>query len=226
MRTLLLIMNPRQIPECVQALEALTIDKAWLSNYTEAELVNVIADTIESTDYDRYALISDDTSPTQEALDLVLSLHDENPSGVACGWVNVDECSTLTTFNPLPLVGDIPEPSAYSLTPYTELLDLPTTPLRTYFHGMALVTMTRSMWQAYPFDVYGADRGGWASDYHQCIRLQADYVPIVTHKHAYIRHHKAVANQYDHSRPLLVGKHPQSIRFATVGNTPTPPQGA
>lgn len=226
MRTLLLIMNPRQIPECIQALEALKIDKAWLSNYTEAQLVSVIADTIESTDYDRYTIISDDTSPTQAALDEVLSIHDQHPDAVACGWVNVDESFNLTTFNPLPLVGSGPSAEGYSLTPYYELLDLPASMAhRTYFHAMALATMSRELWQRYPFGVYGAHAQGWASDYHQCVRLQDDDVPIYTTTNAFIRHHKAVANHSDPRYPLLIGKHPQSIRFATVGNTPTPLQG-
>jgi hypothetical protein len=37
-------MNPRRIPECVDAIDALSIDKVWVKNYTERELVDVIAD--------------------------------------------------------------------------------------------------------------------------------------------------------------------------------------
>lgn len=224
MRTLLMVMHARQIPECETAISSLKgIDIAWLTGYTESQLVQVIADLIESTDYDRYSVISDDASPSQAALDLVLHLHDEHPQAVTCGIVNVDEASNLTTYNPQPLTGTIPALEAYSLTPYYDLLDLPPVPLRTYFHGMALATMTRSLWQRFPFGVFGEDSRGWASDFHQCLRLQAASIPILTHKHAFIRHHKAVANQSDPTRPLLVGSIPQSV--AIVGDTPAASQG-
>ena len=42
-KPLLIVMNPRRIPECVDAINALSIDKVWVKNYTERELVDVIA---------------------------------------------------------------------------------------------------------------------------------------------------------------------------------------
>ena len=70
MKPLLMIMNPRKIPVCMEALESLEIDKVWLKHYSERELVQVIADVIASTDHDVIGLLSDDTIPDQKALDL------------------------------------------------------------------------------------------------------------------------------------------------------------
>ena len=52
MKPLLMVMNPRTIPQCMQAIESLDIDKVWLKNWTERELVEVIKSVIQESDHD------------------------------------------------------------------------------------------------------------------------------------------------------------------------------
>lgn len=194
----MMIMNPRNIPECMASFKAITgVDKLWLSYYTESQLIPIINEFIESTEYDRYALISDDAILTQSALNTILDLHDEL-GDVATGWVNVDSISGQSTINPTPLRGYIPTLSAYSLMSLQDAADLPRLkPIRTYFHGYACTVMSRELWQHYPYNVFGAQSHGYASDFHQCVRLQADDVPIWTTPKAFIHHVKERANRTD-----------------------------
>jgi GT2 family glycosyltransferase len=59
---ILAIMNPRQIPECISAFKKLDVRKAWLQNYAEQELVEVIASIVrdESIHFTHLCLVADD----------------------------------------------------------------------------------------------------------------------------------------------------------------------
>lgn len=208
--TLLVILNPRAIPECIDALRDLRgVDKAWLSYYNEQQLETIFPQLINELEYRRIVTISDDTTPTQTALDQVLDLADEYPDAVATGWCNLDAVSDRCTFNPLPLRNSSgPTLDAYSFTS-TETARALTEPARTYFHGFALATMSRDLWKRYPFASYN----GHASDYHQCVRLQADNVPIYTIGAAEVHHVKETANRLDqaHDKRLLIGERPARV---------------
>jgi hypothetical protein len=209
--TLLIILNPRAIPECIDALRDLRgVNKAWCSYYTELELEHVIPRIIESTYYERYMILSDDTIPTQHALDTVLGLHDAHPDAVACGWVNLDSISGLATYNPAPLKASAPVVDAYSFTTLDEARSMPHG-ARTWFHGFVLSTMSRELALRYPFGSYH----GCASDLHQCNRLQADDVPIYTSADAEVFHVKERANTLDqaYEKRLLIGERPSRVTF-------------
>jgi hypothetical protein len=209
-RTLLVVMNPRAIPECMDALRDLRgVDKAWCSYYTETQLEAVIPSVLAATEHDRVCLLSDDTVPTQAALDRVLELHDEHPDHGACGWVNVDAVSGLSTVQLEPLGGYAPDPRHYNLVPQAAVEALPPAPIRTYFHGAVLFTMARELWQRFPFMSYN----GCASDLHQSWRLQEADIPIWTHPLAYVHHVKEKQNVLDKApaKRLLIGHRPARV---------------
>ena len=72
-----MVMNARDIPECILAIRALPIDKAFFRGFTEIQLEPEIARFVASTDYDRYILLSDDTIPTEFALRNLLHVQDD-----------------------------------------------------------------------------------------------------------------------------------------------------
>lgn len=207
--TLLVILNPRAIPDCIDALRDLQgVDKAWLSYFTELDLEHVLPRLVDELAYQRIVIISDDTTPTQTALDAVLDLHDEHPDAVATGWCNLDAVSDRCTYNPQPLRANGPTLDTYSFTSIDQARALDQ-PARTYFHGYVLTCMTRKLWQQYPFQSYN----GCASDLHQCVRLQNDDVPIYTIADAEVHHVKEIANQLDtaHEKRLLIDERPRRI---------------
>lgn len=201
--TLLIIMNPREIPECIAALTSLNIPKVWASYYTEVQLETVVDTIIKQTNYYRYTIISDDTTPTQDALDTVLDIHDQHPDAVACGWVNIDATCGLSTYHPTPLAGTGPSRDAYRFATLDEAHNIKNTQ-RTYFHAQTFATMRRYQWLTYPFGSYN----GCASDLHQCVRLQLDDVPIYTSADAYVHHVKEIRDQLDTApeKRLLIGE--------------------
>lgn len=209
--TLLIILNPRAIPECIDALRDLRgVDKAWCSYYTETELEHIIPRLIDQLPYERYSIISDDTIPTQAALDTILDLHDEHPNAVATGWCNLDAVSGLATYNPEPLRGSGPVVDAYSFTTLDTARTITTT-ARTWFHGYVFATMNRELATRYPFQTYN----GCASDLHQCHRLQADNIPIYTTAACEVFHVKERANVLDqaYDKRLLIGERASRVNL-------------
>ncbi len=149
MKPLLLVMNPRAIDVCIDAIAALDIDRVWLKNYTEGQLVDVIEDVIDACDHDPIGLVSDDGIPTQDALDLVLSHYSSYK--VFTGYCNIDTESTLVNLSMQPLiVQDEADIGCYTM-PHREEIETHSSPLiRSWFAGFALTFMSRELWRRYP----------------------------------------------------------------------------
>jgi GT2 family glycosyltransferase len=184
MKPLLMIMNPREIPQCMTALEALDIDKVWLKNWTERELVSVIAEVIDSTDHDVIGLLSDDTIPNQGALDLVLDSFE--PSAVFTGYCNMDEGSPEVNLSKSPLIVKEQASLACYNFPSQNEVDNHDGLYRSWFTGFAMTFMSKHFWQRYPFDCVGTP--GYQSDYRLSVRLQQDEIPIWAVPGAFMPH--------------------------------------
>lgn len=212
-RPCLLVMNARQIPDCIASYAALDIPRAMLTGYTERELVPVFADVIASTDYTHYLAVSDDAVVTRDALDAVLDLLERDAAPVATGWSNLD--STLATVNLTrsPLLGDWPVPEAYDFYHWSEVLGAgPVVP--TFMAGMCLTGMSRGMWREFPFACFGSpEQSGFASDFHLCLRLQEARVPIVAARGGFCFHVKERIGHNDvaEDRRMYIGPEYQRV---------------
>lgn len=186
MKPLLMVMSPRNIEMCVDAISALEIDKVWLKHWTERELVDRIAEVVTGSDYDTIGLVSDDVIPTQQSLDLLLGAFE--PSGVYTGYCNLDDASDLVnlTSSPLPIL-DYPSYADYGFAA-RDAVTAETGLFRSYFAGFSLTFMSRDMWLTYGFDPKGDP--GFQSDYRLSLKLQADGVPVWAPVGAYMRHLK------------------------------------
>lgn len=219
MRALLFVMNPRRIPECLDAIEALDVDRCWLTGMTEKHLGPHLNEIVAETSYDVYLIVSDDCVPTQDALDAVLGLL-EAGHPVATGFCNLDEgeYAHVVNITRKPLGGDMPRPDVYVTYTLDEVMTHPTDPVPTWFAGFALTGMSRELWQRYPFKVLHEATGGSCSDFALSWRLQRDGVPIVAPKAGFVRHVKERWNEPD-TRPekrLLVGEVDPVIRLEVV----------
>jgi hypothetical protein len=186
-KPLLMIMSPRRIPQCVAALESLDIDKVWMRNFSEHELMSVIPQVIAECDHDTIGLISDDCIPTQDALDLVLDAYE--PSAVYTGYSNITDATALVNLCDAPLI--IQEEATVECYPMIErsvIDEYPYRLMRSYFAGFSFTFMSREFWERYPFVAYG--HPGCQSDYQLCKRLQADGVNIWAVRGAFILHLK------------------------------------
>ena len=196
MRTALFVLNPRRIEECLDSIRALDIDRIWLTGFAEWELVDAVASVVAEETHDRYLMVSDDCIVSQEALDAVLALLDAGHQ-VVTGWCRLDSQSDLVNLTVGPVRGDRPAVDAYTFRTRDEVLAHPTEDVPTGFAGWALTGMSRELWQRYPFRVFGAERGGYGSDFHLSMRLRDHNVPIVAARDGEIEHVKEVWNRAD-----------------------------
>lgn len=212
----LLVLNPRHIPACIKAIRALNIDTCWLSYMTESYAADWANQVIQATSYDRYVLLSDDTLPTQVALDLVLEQADHHP--VVTGYCNLDEGEyrdivNLTT-NPLP-----PPPStsrSYHLMSRAQVEQHTEPVIPTTFAGLALTLMPRELWLTYPLQVEPSTGG--QMDYDLSYRLARSGTPLVAAVGAYVHHVKERWCHPDRNpeKRLLVGQRQPRVNWDRV----------
>lgn len=184
MKPLLMVMNPRTIPQCMEAIDALQIDKVYLKNWSERQLVEVIADVVANTDHDTIGLLSDDTIPPQSSLDLVLDAFE--PSSVYTGYCNMDELDGNVNLSSEPLVIQNQASADCYTFPSREDVEKNGGLFRSYFTGFALTFMSKDMWLQYPFECVGDP--GYQSDYRLSVRLQQDGVPIWAPAGSFMEH--------------------------------------
>jgi hypothetical protein len=213
----LLVLNPRQIPDCIAAIRNLDIPTCWISNMPEPEAAKAINQQIRETDYDRYIVVADDTLPTQAALDEILRLMAYGHP-VVTGYCNLDENDNVDivnlTTNRLP--PPPPQAHSYSFLTRQQVQDstagraIPTT-----FAGLALTAATRKVWLEHPLEV---SAHGGQMDYMLSYNLAHTSTPIVAAQHGYVHHVKERWNHTDRNpqKRLLVGVEPPAVTWTNV----------
>lgn len=207
----LVILNPRRIPDVIRAVEALEIEKCWLSNMTEIHAAEHFNALVRHTDYARYLILSDDAIPSPLALRRVLELHDDGHA-VATGYCNLDSEMPEVNLARNELPPPPPGVNSYDLMTQREVDDTDGV-IQTTFAGFSLTCMTREMWLRYPM---AATTSGGQMDYSLSYRLQQDGHAIVSHRDARLVHLKERWNQRDSAieKQLLVGVLPPEIRWS------------
>lgn len=209
----LLVMNCREIPECLLAFRRLNVDQVWLRGYRESELGGALDDYVRRTDYEYYALASDDLVPTQAAFDVVLGHLGEEPF---TGWCNLSPSNSRANVRlSFPAIS----PAYFALTHqhralkrFFEPLKLRTFPtperlpqgrFRVFSTNFAFTAMTREMWLRFPLSC--GSSGG--SDFLLTKRLISARIPIWSHRAAFFYHLGSVEN-------FITGKvKPQVLEF-------------
>lgn len=208
--TALIVLNPRQISECIEAIEALDIDICWIQNMSEYRAAQAVNQAIANSKYDRYVILSDDCVPTQAALDRVLYWHDTG-SPVVTGFCNLDRKSPFCNLSYKKLGPPPPNVRSYEFME-TQYVMGRTGPVATKFAGLALTCMSRNMWFRFPLAI--TSKGG-QMDYQLSWRLQQAGYPIVAPPDAFIYHVKEVWNKLDraHEKRLLIGEEPAGVKW-------------
>lgn len=216
MKDCLIIMQPREIPVCIDAFRNLDISKAWFKGYTEAELEEPIGKFIETTNYENYIIASDDLVPQQSSLTMVRNMLEEHEA--ATGWSNMSTVNTRGNVRFKPIHGNyafyVLTHSITQLYKVTEGLRLNSFPsskqilakngeFYTYFSGFSFFGMRRKLWLKYPFQVYhgllGFKKNGFGSDFMQSDRLNKAGIPILCDSRAFFYHLASKQN-------MIVGK--------------------
>lgn len=213
MRPLLLILNPRRIDECVASFEELEVEKAWLTGFSEPQLVTEIAALGEATpEFTHYLLASDDLVVNQLALDAVLAtLAAGHP--VVTGYCNFDLTDDQRVgLSVAPLARETPGFDAYTF-PTQAYVDAHAGELvRTWFAGWVLTGMSREILERFPF---ACGPLGAQTDYSFSWRLQQAGIPIVAPKAARVFHVKEIHGYLDDEprKRLLIGEVTPEVRL-------------
>lgn len=214
MNPALIVLNPRAIPECIEAIEALEIPKCWISYMREPNAATNANWQIKTTNYSHYIVLSDDTAPTQNALDLVLEQLEHHP--VVTGYCNMDQNQNRHIVNLTTNVLPPPPPEVESyrfvnlatVAPYSAY-----SVMRSSFAGLALTAMSRDMWLRFPLTPTSY---GGQMDYQLSYDLQEAGIPIVAAVGAYVEHVKERWNFPDKNpeKRLLIGEREPEVRWS------------
>ncbi|MDE1824348.1 MAG: hypothetical protein KGH74_03545 [Candidatus Micrarchaeota archaeon] len=220
-----MVMHAREIPECVQAISKLEIPKVWFRAMNEKQLEVSVPRFIEQTNFDNYIMLSDDTIPTQKALDEVRKWLAVYP--VVSGWClcdpKYDRSNVLLKPSPgralsLPLVKQLPLLGAgggrvnsilklRAYVPYSLVMHQPVI-FPGYYMGFFFTGLRRRLWQRFPFQTYGSRYNSLptGSDFILSEKLRMARIPMMIARDAYVHHLHTM-------RGLLIGKETPSVRF-------------
>lgn len=193
MRTLLVVMNAREIPKSIEAFRSLRIPKVWLRAYPEERLSGVLNQVVADSGFERYILASDDLVPTQEGLDEVLEGLDRHEAFT--GWCNISP----SNFRGNVRTRQLPLRKAYlslglrhrrleTLTrgvkdrTFEDPVSWPTGDFRVFSTGYAFTGMSRSLWLQHPLFTFSH------SDDLLAHSLQEGGVPMYSNRLAFFYH--------------------------------------
>lgn len=89
MNPLVVVTNPRFIPECMDAFADLTTPVAYISGFALLDVPPVMAELVDTSGHDPILMCADDCIVTQGAVDAVLELLDDGHP-VVTGWCRLD----------------------------------------------------------------------------------------------------------------------------------------
>ena len=204
MKEVLLIMQPREIPEAISSFKALDISKVWFRAFTEEEAVERMNSYVERSDFDYYYIGCDDCVADQEALDSIRTWMDGDVP-IATGWCLVSQEKDLVNLTRNPVVysnGIYARVEDYDFLSIGEIRGMPHV-FDTYFAGFALTAIRRDIWMRYPLKVNEHTRQ--QTDVEFSNRVLGAGVPIMAVRNACVHHLK---QQHDVSLKLnwIVGE--------------------
>lgn len=203
----LIILQPRRIPAAIQSIEALDIDKLWLTGFTEPELAPHLNAFIRDTAYPNYWLVADDVIVPPEAFRCVQGLLDRHDAATGYCRLAADDPRVNLTRKPLRAPGGRVGWKSYDFFTLDEL-QRTEGEVTSHFGGWALTGMRRELWLRFPFEVNRHSR--CQTDAQTALRMAAAGLSFVTHRDSYIEHLKRDPNQtlddgwlVGHERPCI-----------------------
>jgi hypothetical protein len=209
-RDVLIVLNARRIPEVLEAIEELDIDRLWVRNLWMHE-IEARWDEVEEA-FSEYAwawIMCDDVVVSQDALNAVRELAGEG-FPVVTGYCNLDAVDPRVMLTRSRL-GPRSEVGAYDFYSLREVKEGPRV-LPTTFVNYCLTGMSVEMWREYPLR---NESEGNAADFNLSRRLVEDGIVAVAHRDAFCWHLKDEWNtpNRDPRKRLLMGSEPSAIEL-------------
>ena len=182
-----MILQPREIPEAIESLKNIDIDKVWFRGYTEKELCTILNRFVENTDYDFYWLISDDVIVGQEVWPLLRDAM--GTYECVTGYCNLYQGSEYVNLTHTPLKKHFTTShDDYNWISFDDIESQEDDIIESSFAGWAFTGMPRSVWLEHPFLINEFGQSDVCFSYRYCtIGENKIYSP----KGAFIKHLKA-----------------------------------
>lgn len=212
MRDAVIVLNPREIRECVTSFAELPVPKVWITGFSEREISEgIFLAVLAQYDFDRYFVVSDDVIVRPYAFDAIRHILDLHLAPVATGYSQRSHADWTVNLTRKPLMADWPVADAYDFLHFREVVSHSEPVLETWFTGMSLTGMSREMWQRFPFQAFVADESprGFASDFHLSKRLQDEGIPILAAREGFAyhwRHEWRNTNHPGDAKPCVSGE--------------------
>jgi acetyltransferase-like isoleucine patch superfamily enzyme len=185
-RDCLVILQPREIPTCIESLRALPIDRVWFRAYSEEALAPLLNRFIRETRYRNYILCADDVVVHSRALAIVRNLLKTHPTSTGYCRIALNSEFANVTKSPVTLKDGIAATwDDYEFYTMAEIQRF-SGEFVTWFGGWALTGMRRELWLQYPFCVNPKTRQ--QSDFETAHRLGRDGRCFYSHPDACIEH--------------------------------------
>lgn len=219
----LLIMNPRVIPEVIKSFKSIRLPKVWFRGYNLKEVTYAMNHYISISNFRYYIVVSDDVIVTSDAVDKVcyyLKKYD-----VFTGYCNLhletDEVNLCK--EPLTLKNNkYPVLSDYKWFTQKEV-DKEDDVFETFIIANSLTGMKKDLWLKFPTGVYFNPKGKYphcycSSDHNLSYRLSSAGIKMYTHRECFVKHLKKNQNK-TMLDGWLVGKvNPQVIEDFNLSN--------
>ena len=176
--TVLMVMSIRDIESVKKANDILDCEKIYLTNYTEYELVPIINNFINESNFKNYFITSDDAMISGDKFNLLKYYLQFLP--IVSGWCVWKQNCTATTIvdekklnfiNPFFSQLHISDLSNASYNTY-EIEALPNI-INSGFSGWSFTGASKEIWKQYPFQVHDKEMLA-RSDYNFSTRVLKD----------------------------------------------------
>ena len=177
--TVLMVMSIRDLEPVIKANDELDCEKIYFKGYTEYELVPLINNFINESNFKNYFITSDDAMIGKNKFDLLKYYLQFLP--IVSGWCVVRQNTLETTvINPKkinfinPFFAWLQVSDLFKASYKThEIEELPNI-INSGFTGWVFTGASKEIWQQYPFQVYDKEMVGPRSDYNFAIRVLKD----------------------------------------------------
>lgn len=176
--TVLMVMSIRDLEPVIKANDVLDCEKIYFKGYSEYELVPLINNFINESNFKNYFITSDDAMIDKNKFDLLK--HHLQFLSIVSGWcvwrqncteTTIVDAKKLNFYNSFFSLLQVSDLNRATYKTY-EIEDLPNV-INSGFTGWVFTGAKKEIWQEYPFQVYDKVMGA-RSDYNFALRVLKD----------------------------------------------------
>lgn len=224
-RPILIVMQPRMIPEVVASLENLSIEKVFFRGFDEKTVCKEINKFVKQTDYTHYIISADDIIFDRQACSNVLNeserLYNKDETKIITGWCNmyIEKDQSLSELcniceKPLTLKNrKYPLLEDYLFSKTADIF-LKNENFETFLTSFAFSCIPKEILEKFEMKTYSCPSGlGCSSDHNISFRMYSEEgISATTNRNMFFKHLKRSLNQPTKQNWIVGKMTPQVIK--------------